>query len=124
MNFTRAKKQLKAFLSRRSESVFSEDEGRDSLGASTTLMEGISASTSKPAKHNMKISRLHRNESCALCNKNLTGILIQGYKCMRCKLSFHKECSSFACNIPCQATPAQSPRPEIVVAPKKVWEIK
>lgn len=121
MGFTRAKKQLKAFLSRRSDSILSEDEGRDSLGTSTTLME--TASTSKPAKHTLKMSRLHRNEYCALCNKNLTGILVQGHKCSKCKLSFHKECSSFASNIPCQLTPAQSPRPD-AAPPKKAWEIK
>uniref|UniRef100_A0A915PKD8 Uncharacterized protein n=1 Tax=Setaria digitata TaxID=48799 RepID=A0A915PKD8_9BILA len=112
IGFRRAKKHLKAFLSRRSDSVVSVDESRDSLVASSTLIETTKTSNSVPLKHNLKISRLHRNESCALCNKNLTG----------CKLSFHKECSSFASNIPCQIL-SQSLRPDDT-PPKKAWEIK
>ncbi|VDO31638.1 unnamed protein product [Brugia timori] len=122
IGFMRAKKHLKAFLSRRSDSVLSIDESRDSLTACTTLMETIKASASVSTKHNLKLSRLHRNEICALCNKNFTGILIKGNKCTECKLSFHKECSSFASNIPCQ-TVIRSLRPDDT-PPKKEWEIK
>uniref|UniRef100_A0AAF5RX01 Uncharacterized protein n=1 Tax=Wuchereria bancrofti TaxID=6293 RepID=A0AAF5RX01_WUCBA len=122
MGFMRAKKHLKAFLSRRSDSILSIGESRDSLTASTTLMETIKASVSVSTKHNLKLSRLHRNEICALCNKNFTGILIKGNKCTECKLSFHKECSSFASNIPCQ-TVIHSLRPDNT-SPKKEWEIK
>ncbi|EJW83037.1 hypothetical protein WUBG_06052 [Wuchereria bancrofti] len=85
-------------------------------------METIKASVSVSTKHNLKLSRLHRNEICALCNKNFTGILIKGNKCTECKLSFHKECSSFASNIPCQAV-IHSLRPDNT-SPKKEWEIK
>ncbi|EJD74213.1 hypothetical protein LOAG_18439 [Loa loa] len=99
MGFMRATKHLKAFLSRRSDSISGTGESRDSLNTSMTQIEG----TKTPMKHNLKLSRLHRHEICALCSKNFTGILIKGNKCTECKLSFHKECSSFASNIPCQA---------------------
>ncbi|VDM96149.1 unnamed protein product [Thelazia callipaeda] len=112
LSFTRAKKQLKAFLLRRSASLSSDGEGHQSSTASVTIIEAVKASTSKPFKHILKLTRLHRNENCAICNKSLS----------ECKLSFHKECLSFSCKIPCQ-TPVQSPRPD-VSPPKKAWEIK
>ncbi|KAL3997136.1 Myosin head (motor domain) family protein [Acanthocheilonema viteae] len=122
MGFMRAKKHLKAFLSRRSDSFVSNGECRDFIAASTTQIEATKAPASVVAKHNLKLSRLHRNEICTLCNKNFTGILIKGNKCTDCKLSFHKECSSFASNIPCQVI-TQSLRPHNML-PKKEWEIK
>uniref|UniRef100_A0A158Q830 Myosin motor domain-containing protein n=1 Tax=Elaeophora elaphi TaxID=1147741 RepID=A0A158Q830_9BILA len=119
MGFMRAKKHLKAFLSRRSDSI---GESRESLPANLTLIEATKASASLPAKHNLKLSRLHRNEVCVLCNKNFTGILIKGNKCTECKLAFHKECSSFASNIPCQVI-TTSRRPDGTL-PKKESEVK
>uniref|UniRef100_A0A915BD69 Myosin motor domain-containing protein n=1 Tax=Parascaris univalens TaxID=6257 RepID=A0A915BD69_PARUN len=125
MGFTRARKQLKAFLTRRSDSVHSEeDEIHDSsLCTSSTLVDshGLPSSLTKKA-HSFKLSRLHRAELCALCNRSLTGILVQGYKCTSCKLSFHKECSAFAASIPCQVQIAHS-RVE-PLASKRTWDIR
>uniref|UniRef100_A0A9J2P6J4 Phorbol-ester/DAG-type domain-containing protein n=1 Tax=Ascaris lumbricoides TaxID=6252 RepID=A0A9J2P6J4_ASCLU len=125
MGFTRARKQLKAFLTRRSDSVHSEeDETHDSsLCTSSTLVDSHGSPSPLTKKtHSFKLSRLHRAELCALCNKSLTGILVQGYKCTSCKLSFHKECSAFAASIPCQAQIAHS-RVE-PPAPKRTWDIR
>ncbi|CAG9541021.1 unnamed protein product [Cercopithifilaria johnstoni] len=122
MAFMRAKKHLKAFLSRHSDSILSIGESRDSLTASTTLVEATKAPVSVVTQHNLKLSRLHRNETCVLCNKNFTGILVKGNKCTECKLSFHKECSSFASNIPCHVM-THSFRPNDM-PPKKEWETK
>ncbi|VDM37297.1 unnamed protein product [Toxocara canis] len=122
--FTRARKHLKAFLTRRSDSGHSDDDdAHDSLHCSSTLVESC-ASTSTLVKktHSFKLTRLHRAESCALCNKNLTGLLVQGNKCTNCKLSFHKECTAFAASIPCQA-PLQPSRVE-TSPPKRTWDIR
>ncbi|MCP9259990.1 Unconventional myosin-IXb [Dirofilaria immitis] len=122
MGFTRAKKHLKAFLSRRSDSALSIGGSRDSLIASSLLEITKASIAATPLMHNLKITRLHRNEICALCNKNFTGILIKGNKCTKCKLSFHKECSSFSSNIPCQVVNHLLQSDDTLT--KKDWEIK
>jgi len=32
-------------------------------------------------KHNFKMVRIHKGESCAICNRPLSGLLVQGFKC-------------------------------------------
>lgn len=49
---------------------------------SSTLVDSHGSPSPLTKKtHSFKLSRLHRAELCALCNKSLTGILVQGYKC-------------------------------------------
>uniref|UniRef100_A0A158R5X7 Myosin motor domain-containing protein n=1 Tax=Syphacia muris TaxID=451379 RepID=A0A158R5X7_9BILA len=121
--FTRAKKQLKAFLRRRSDSTQNDDV--DEQPAVCTSLISADKDESKKAivkSHSFKLSRLYRAETCALCNKTLSGLLAQGQKCSNCKLTFHKECSAFATNIPCQ-TPIHSPQLE-QVSPKRPWDFR
>ncbi|KAH7730130.1 myosin VA [Aphelenchoides avenae] len=121
MGFTKARKHLKALLLRKTDDTFSEDENVDPQTSISTDPEKRSAEPRKG--HNFKTSRLHKGEACALCNKILTGLLLHGYKCSTCKLSFHKECSSFAANIPC-SPPINSPaRSDSSTPVRKPWEI-
>ncbi|KAI1717345.1 rhoGAP domain-containing protein [Ditylenchus destructor] len=97
--FSKARKQLKALLGRRQDSL---DEGPSiPSGARPSMVEGVKV-------HNFKTIRFHKVDTCGLCAKSLSGLLVQGYKCLNCKLCFHKECVNFAANIPC-TTPVTSP---------------
>lgn len=95
MGFTKARKHLKALLMRKTEDTFSEDENVDvqtrRVVATMSFAPHESAfsistdpdkRSAEPRKgHSFKTSRLHKGESCALCNKILTGLLLHGYKC-------------------------------------------
>uniref|UniRef100_A0A915CYE7 Uncharacterized protein n=1 Tax=Ditylenchus dipsaci TaxID=166011 RepID=A0A915CYE7_9BILA len=93
--FTRARKQLKALLTRgrQDPSIEESIESRDRV----FLMKLFPCAQSPQFEN-----------ECTLCAKSISGILVQGFKCCNCKLSFHKECMSFAVNIPC-STPIASP---------------
>ena len=124
----RAKKQLKAFLSKKPDS---SSDGRGAASeenlkkfsvtsfraASTKERIHISQSTG----HNFKMTRIHKTVNCNLCNKLLNrSLLLQGYRCCGCKLTFHKECANFAAKIPC-ASPIVSPVREHFMF-KRPWE--
>ncbi|KAI3421294.1 hypothetical protein GPALN_014914 [Globodera pallida] len=128
--FMKAKKQLKALLTKAGrqgtcEGTFSEE---------SLNMEGPSSSTRSSSKeaeklllkhhqcHNFKPSRLHKGDKCDLCNRPLSGLLVQGFKCYGCKLLFHKECATFAVKIPC-TSPITSPPPQREAAFRRPWDI-
>ncbi|VDO57486.1 unnamed protein product [Haemonchus placei] len=116
MGFTRAKKNLKALFGRRSVSI-NEEDGVD-------VEHPVSNELSPPAtqEHHLKVSRLHRQEACAVCNRHLSGFITQAYKCSQCKLCFHKECSSFAKSLPCSpSSPIRSPTR--FGSPRRAWDI-
>ncbi|VDM63316.1 unnamed protein product [Angiostrongylus costaricensis] len=114
LGFTKAKKNLKALFGRRSDSTNDEDA------------EDVETPSSLPStatyEHHLKISRLHRLDTCAVCNRHLTGFISQTYKCAQCKLCFHKECSSFANSLQCQpSSPMRSPTR--FGSPGRPWDI-
>uniref|UniRef100_A0A158P6T6 Myosin motor domain-containing protein n=1 Tax=Angiostrongylus cantonensis TaxID=6313 RepID=A0A158P6T6_ANGCA len=114
LGFTKAKKNLKALFGRRSDSANDEDA------------EDVETPSSLPStasyEHHLKISRLHRLDTCAVCNRHLTGFISQAYKCAQCKLCFHKECSSFANSLQCQPfSPMRSPTR--FSSPRRPWDI-
>ncbi|CAD5209411.1 unnamed protein product [Bursaphelenchus xylophilus] len=96
LGFNKARKHLKAFLTRK------EDLSEDDFNEAQT---SISTDTDRPEikkGHSLKMTRIHRaSDACSMCNKPLSSLLVQGYKCVSCKLSFHKECATFSINIPC-----------------------
>jgi hypothetical protein len=92
--------------------------------------------TSVEAKkgHCFKMTRIHKSDAvCTLCSRSLSSLLVQGLRCSgwcfhsqiiqcfsACKLSFHKECSTFATNIPC--IPPTSPSRSDT--PRRPWDIR
>ncbi|KAK6730480.1 hypothetical protein RB195_007130 [Necator americanus] len=118
MGFTKAKKNLRALFGRRTDSTNEEDAADVEQPASNELtLPPISYE-----EHHLKISRLHRQEMCAVCNRHLSGFISQAYKCAQCKLCFHKECSSFANSLPCQiSSPMRSP--SRFNSPRRAWDI-
>ncbi|KAK6043350.1 phorbol esters/diacylglycerol binding domain protein, partial [Cooperia oncophora] len=117
MGFTKAKKNLKALFGRRSDSINEYDGVDNELPASNEL-----SLPSVTPDHHLKVSRLHRQEPCAVCNRHLSGFITQVYKCTQCKLCFHKECSSFAKSLPCQpSSPLRSPTR--FGSPRRAWDI-
>ncbi|WKX90047.1 hypothetical protein Q1695_009130 [Nippostrongylus brasiliensis] len=120
MGFTKAKKNLKALFGRRSNSVTEEDGMDMEMPTSNELCPPALPVISQD--HHLKISRLHRQEACAVCNRHLSGFISQAHKCTQCKLCFHKECSSFAKSLPCQPTsPMRSPTR--FSSPRRAWDI-
>ncbi|CAI4221277.1 unnamed protein product [Auanema sp. JU1783] len=116
LGFTKAKRNLKALFGRRGDSGNDELEEQEP-GTSNELV------ADQPRRdHQFKISRLHRQEVCVLCNRHLTGFISQVHKCSRCKMCFHKECSSFANSIPCQV-PSPISSPTRLQSPKRAWDI-
>ncbi|CAD5206531.1 unnamed protein product [Bursaphelenchus okinawaensis] len=97
LGFTKARKHLKALLTRKDD-LSEEDfnEAQTSISTDTEKLEMDKKS------HSLKMTRIHKaSDSCSMCNKPLSSLLVQGYKCSSCKLCFHKECSTFSANIPC-----------------------
>ncbi|RCN30953.1 phorbol esters/diacylglycerol binding domain protein [Ancylostoma caninum] len=118
MGFTKAKKNLKALFGRRSDSTYEEDV----VDAEPPTRDELTLPPAPYEEHHLKISRLHRQEACAVCNRHLTGFISQAYKCAQCKLCFHKECSSFAKSLPCQpSSPMRSPTR--FSSPRRAWDI-
>ncbi|CAI2315989.1 unnamed protein product [Caenorhabditis sp. 36 PRJEB53466] len=114
LGFQKAKKNLKALFGRK------EDEEEPSPGPSFTSELTPDVLISK--EHQFKMSRLHRQEICALCNRHLTGFISQAHKCQRCKMCLHKECFVFASSIPCNPTsPVRSPTR--LHSPKRPWDL-
>ncbi|KAI6222187.1 hypothetical protein M3Y95_00958000 [Aphelenchoides besseyi] len=101
IGFNRARKHLKSLWTRRGDELSEDDT---TMNEPTTSLSTETEKTSVEAKrgHHFKATRLHRSlVHCALCNRSLSSLLVQGLKCTDCRLTFHKECSSFATNIPC-----------------------
>uniref|UniRef100_A0A914XBB0 Unconventional myosin-IXb n=2 Tax=Plectus sambesii TaxID=2011161 RepID=A0A914XBB0_9BILA len=144
LGFIRARRQIKAFLSRKSDSLQSESEEErvdehnspptttsTPLGSKKvknkpkTLVLGIGKSTTLSmdalVSHPLKLARIPKGDLCALCAKAISGILVQGYKCNTCKLCFHKECSQFACKLPCTA-PISGASPDQPRS-RKPWDV-
>ncbi|CAJ0954851.1 unnamed protein product, partial [Mesorhabditis belari] len=115
IGFQKAKRNLKGVV----EGLF----GRRSDSGAVSEGDDDHPSTSHPDIHSLKVQRLRRAEPCALCAKQLSGLLAQALKCSRCKMTFHKECSSFAPSLPCSPTsPLRSPTR--LEPPRKPWEIR
>ncbi|TKR95998.1 hypothetical protein L596_010082 [Steinernema carpocapsae] len=112
-------KHLKFQWNKKAKGIEQEDVGVAPLPSSSVLEM---VSKFETAKHNFKITRLHRTETCAMCNKTLTGFLVQGYKCSCCKLIFHKECTNMAKNLPC-ALPTSPARSDSAPM-RKPWDLK
>uniref|UniRef100_A0A8R1DFX9 Uncharacterized protein n=1 Tax=Caenorhabditis japonica TaxID=281687 RepID=A0A8R1DFX9_CAEJA len=74
LGFQKAKKNLKALFGGRK-----EDEEEPSPGPSFTAELTPDVFISKD--HQFKMSRLHRQEICALCNRHLTNFISQAHKC-------------------------------------------
>ncbi|KAE9418712.1 hypothetical protein Angca_008849 [Angiostrongylus cantonensis] len=118
LGFTKAKKNLKALFGRRSDSANDED----AEDVETPSSNELSLPSTASYEHHLKISRLHRLDTCAVCNRHLTGFISQAYKCAQCKLCFHKECSSFANSLQCQPfSPMRSPTR--FSSPRRPWDI-
>uniref|UniRef100_A0A0K0EKS2 Myosin motor domain-containing protein n=1 Tax=Strongyloides stercoralis TaxID=6248 RepID=A0A0K0EKS2_STRER len=103
MNFIRAKKHLKALLTRKTNDLpitLSDDESCEADVPSNTPTEHNKTVSIKP-KHSFKMSRLHISENCSYCHKAMSGLLVQACKCSHCKLSFHKECVQYADKMVC-----------------------
>ncbi|ULU10712.1 hypothetical protein L3Y34_014757 [Caenorhabditis briggsae] len=114
LGFQKAKKNLKALFGRK------EDEEEPSPGPSFSSELTPDVFISKD--HQFKMSRLHRQEICALCNRHLTNFISQAHKCQRCKMCLHKECFVFASSIPCNPTsPVRSPTR--LHSPKRPWDL-
>ncbi|PAV56154.1 hypothetical protein WR25_13386 isoform B [Diploscapter pachys] len=89
--FTKAKKNLKAlFGGRRDEEE--KDEPMD-----------------KWTQHDWKICRLHRQEMCVVCGRNLPSFIIQAHKCQKCKMCVHRECISHTHKVACFPMSPRSP---------------
>ncbi|KAJ1362932.1 hypothetical protein KIN20_022659 [Parelaphostrongylus tenuis] len=118
LGFTKAKKNLKALFGRRSDSTNEEDFDDIETPSSNEL----SPPSTVTYEHHLKITRLHRLETCAVCNRHLAGFISQAYRCAQCKMCFHKECSSFAHSLPCQpSSPMTSPTR--YSSPRRPWAI-
>nr|ACI49219.1 hypothetical protein Csp3_JD05.004 [Caenorhabditis angaria] len=114
MGFQKAKNNLKALFGRKIE----DDEPSPGPSFSSELTPDIFVSR----EHSFKMSRLHRQEICALCNRHLTGFISQAHKCSKCKMCLHKECAAFASSIPC--TPVSPVRsPTRLHSPKRPWDL-
>ncbi|CAD6184254.1 unnamed protein product [Caenorhabditis auriculariae] len=106
------KKNLKALFGRREDDL--EEPGPSFTNELTPEVPSM--------EHQFKMSRLHRQEVCALCNRHLTGFISQAHKCQRCKMCLHKECAAFASSIPCNpVSPVRSPTR--LHSPKRPWDI-
>lgn len=113
LGFTKAKKNLKALFGRK------EEEEDPTPG--TSFNNELSPENCNK-EHQFKMSRLHRQEICALCNRHLTGFISQAHKCLRCKMCLHKECAAFASSLPCHpSSPLRSPTR--LHSPKRPWDI-
>ncbi|CCD71914.1 Unconventional myosin-IXa-like [Caenorhabditis elegans] len=114
LGFQKAKKNLKALFGR------NEDEDEPSPGPS--FASELTPDVFVAKDHQFKMSRLHRQEICALCNRHLTNFISQAHKCQRCKMCLHKECFVFASSIPCNPTsPVRSPTR--LHSPKRPWDL-
>ncbi|CAL2029784.1 unnamed protein product [Caenorhabditis brenneri] len=114
LGFQKAKKNLKALFGRK------EDEEEPSPGPS--FSSELTPDVLIAKEHQFKMSRLHRQEICALCNRHLTNFISQAHKCQRCKMCLHKECFVFASSIPCNPTsPVRSPTR--LHSPKRPWDL-
>ncbi|KAF1769018.1 hypothetical protein GCK72_000831 [Caenorhabditis remanei] len=114
LGFQKAKKNLKALFGRK------EDEEEPSPGPS--FSSELTPDVFIAKEHQFKMSRLHRQEICALCNRHLTNFISQAHKCQRCKMCLHKECFVFASSIPCNPTsPVRSPTR--LHSPKRPWDL-
>ncbi|KAF8367210.1 hum-7 [Pristionchus pacificus] len=109
IGFIKAKKNLRAlFGGKRSESGEIYVDDKDSIREMRSSTRELAAP--EVQSHSLKASRLHRAEPCAICANPLSGILAQAHKCIKCKMSFHKDCSTFASSIPCMpSSPLRSP---------------
>uniref|UniRef100_A0A1I8BZ14 Myosin motor domain-containing protein n=1 Tax=Meloidogyne hapla TaxID=6305 RepID=A0A1I8BZ14_MELHA len=126
-SFLKATKQLKALLKKAGR------QGAVDVGEGTHFEFDVihSSSTRSSSKecdklrfHQFKPSRVCKTDKCALCNRQMTGILmIQGLRCFGCKLIFHKDCANFASKIPC-TTPLTSPNPiyKMSEAGRRPWD--
>ncbi|GMT28295.1 hypothetical protein PFISCL1PPCAC_19592 [Pristionchus fissidentatus] len=110
LGFIKAKKNLRAlFGGKRSESGEIYVDDKESIREMRNSTRDLAAPDPQQ-QHSLKASRLHRAEPCAICASPLSGILAQAHKCIKCKMSFHKECSTFAPSIPClPSSPLRSP---------------
>lgn len=50
------------------------------------LLPNLNNNDKKKQSHILKITRIHKNEICAFCNRPFIGILVQCYKCFSCFL--------------------------------------
>ncbi|CAB3408102.1 unnamed protein product [Caenorhabditis bovis] len=115
LGFQKAKKNLKALFGRK------EDDEEPSPGPSSGPTE-LSPDVLVAKEHQLKMSRLHRQEICAICNRHLTGFISQAHKCQRCKMCLHKECAAFASSIPCNpVSPVRSPTR--LTSPRRPWDL-
>ncbi|VDK70855.1 unnamed protein product [Litomosoides sigmodontis] len=115
MGFTRARKHIKALLLRRSDSVLSIDESRESLTARHALSD--QKDSFFPAFRSFSpLMFLFLWHLISAKGKEL-----DAPRCVEpeCKLPFHKECSSFSSNIPCKSIVRPDDTPS-----KKDWEAK
>ncbi|VDN30248.1 unnamed protein product, partial [Cylicostephanus goldi] len=75
LGFAKAKKNLKALFGKKDGDANEEDETEpptsNELNPPPTVVE----------EHHLKVSRLHRQETCAMCSRHLTGFISQAYKC-------------------------------------------
>uniref|UniRef100_A0A0N4ZU59 Myosin motor domain-containing protein n=1 Tax=Parastrongyloides trichosuri TaxID=131310 RepID=A0A0N4ZU59_PARTI len=98
MNFIRAKKHLKALLTRKTNDIHlplsDEENGEIESNLNVSVPKNKNLSINK--RHSFKMSRLHISENCSYCHKPMSGLLVQACKCSHCKLSFHKECAPYA----------------------------
>ncbi|KAK0423351.1 hypothetical protein QR680_008098 [Steinernema hermaphroditum] len=115
-------KHLKFQWNKKAKGIEQEDTLSIPVPSSSVLEMVTKFESTKSAQHNFKITRLHRTETCSLCQKSLTGFLVQGYKCSSCKLIFHKECTNNAQSIPC--APPSSPARSDSIPLRKPWDLK
>jgi len=100
IGFMRARRHLKALLTRKMEGIPSDSE-HESLSIKSSGKKKDSLVVQPTGLHNFKLSRLHKSDTCTICGKTVSSIFAQGYKCSFCKQSFHKECSQLAAKQPC-----------------------